>query len=351
MMNRNDTRTVRVGTLDIGGNHKVIIQSMTNTKTKDIEGTVAQILALEAAGCELVRLAVLDMTDALAIRQIKPRIHIPLVADIHFDYRLALEAITSGVDKIRINPGNIGSDEHVKILVDACKSKQIPIRIGINSGSIEPSILAKHGHPTPEAMIESAQYHVALLEKLDFHNIVLSLKSTNLEDTIRAYELAAEVFPYPLHLGLTEAGTAFGGTIKSSICLGILLREGLGSTIRVSLSADPVEEIKVAKEILASFGFYKKPQLISCPSCGRIQYDMIPLAIEIEKFLATLDKELTVAVMGCAVNGPGEAKEANIALCGGVQEALLYIDGVKVRKVPQKDLLSVLKQAILDYQS
>jgi (E)-4-hydroxy-3-methylbut-2-enyl-diphosphate synthase len=350
MNNRNQTRPVLVGNVQIGGNAQIVIQSMTNTKTKDVGATVDQILALETAGCQIARLAVLDMEDAKAIREIKKRVHIPLVADIHFDHRLALEAIESGVDKIRINPGNIGSDDKVQILVDACRGKHIPIRIGINSGSLEPAILAKYGHPTPEAMIESAHYHVALLEKLAFHDIVLSLKSTNLEDTIRANELAAEAFPYPLHLGLTEAGTAFGGTIKSAIGLGILIREGLGSTIRVSLSADPLEEIRVAKEILADFHLYKKPHLISCPTCGRIQYDMIPIANEIEAFLATLDKDITVAVMGCAVNGPGEAKEADIALCGGKKEALLYIDGNKVKKIREEDILATLKQAILDYK-
>jgi (E)-4-hydroxy-3-methylbut-2-enyl-diphosphate synthase len=237
----------------------------------------------------------------------------------------------------------------VEKLVKACQEHHVPIRIGINSGSIEPSILAKYKHPTPQAMVESAMYHVSLLEKWNFHDIVLSLKSTNMEDTILANELAAKTFPYPLHLGLTEAGTAFGGAIRSSIGLGILIREGLGSTLRVSLSADPVEEIPVAKEILANFQLYKKPRLVSCPTCGRIQYDMIPIAKEIESFLSTLNKDLTVAIMGCAVNGPGEAKEANIALCGGTHEALLYIDGKKIKKVKQEDLTATLKEAILNY--
>ena len=349
MIHRSQTRPVRVGGFQIGGNDRIVIQSMTNTKTKDIEATVAQVLALEKAGCELVRFAVLDATDAQAIREIKKRIHIPVVADIHFDHRLALAAIEAGVDKIRINPGNIGKEDNVRVLADACRAKHIPIRIGINSGSLEPGLLAKYGHPTPEALVESAKNHVSLLEKFDFHDIVLSLKSTSLEDTIRACELAAEVFPYPLHLGLTEAGTAFGGTIKSAIGLGAMIREGLGSTIRVSLSADPVEEIAVAKEILANFGLYQKPRLISCPTCGRIQYDMIPIAVEIEKFLALSGKNITVSVMGCAVNGPGEAKEADIALCGGRNEALLYIDGVQIRKVPQSECLDVLKKTIMEY--
>jgi (E)-4-hydroxy-3-methylbut-2-enyl-diphosphate synthase len=349
MTKRNETRSVLIGNIQIGGNDHVVIQSMTTTKTKEIENTVAQIQALQKAGCEIIRVAVLDMEDARAIREIKKHISIPIVADIHFDYRLALEAIASGVDKIRINPGNIGSDEKVKILVDACKRHHIPIRIGINSGSLEPSILAKYGHPTPEAMVESAKYHVSLLENESFHDIVLSLKSTNLEDTIHAYELASTVFPYPLHLGLTEAGTSFGGAIKSAIGLGVLLRAGLGSTIRVSLSAAPLEEIRVAKEILADVGLLRKAHLISCPTCGRTEYNMIPIAAEIEDFLSTIDQEITVAVMGCIVNGPGEAREANIALCGGKNEALLYIDGQKIRKIPQDQIVEQLKEEIIKY--
>lgn len=349
MISRNQTRPVRIGNLQLGGNDRILIQSMTNTKTRDVPATVAQIRALEKAGCEIVRVAVLHEEDADAIREIRKQICIPLVADIHFDHRLALRALEAGADKIRINPGNIGSETNVRILAEACAAQGVPIRIGINSGSLEPAVLAKFGHPTPEAMVESARNHVALLEKFGFRDIVLSLKSTNLEDTIRANELAADNFPYPLHLGLTEAGTAFGGTIKSAIGLGILIREGLGSTIRVSLSADPVEEIGVAKEILADFGMIKKPRLVSCPTCGRIQYDMIPIAVEIEKFLATVDKDLTVAVMGCAVNGPGEAREADIALCGGLDEALLFIDGVKVKKIPQNECLGELKRAIAEY--
>ena len=350
MIPRSQTRPVRVGTLPLGGNDRILIQSMTNTKTKDVPATVAQIRALENAGCEIVRVAVLHGEDADAIREIKKAIRIPLVADIHFDHRLALRALEAGADKIRINPGNIGGEANVKVLAEACAAKHVPIRIGINSGSLEPAVLAKYGHPTPEAMVESARHHVALLEKFGFFDIVLSLKSTDLEDTIRANELAADAFSYPLHLGLTEAGTAFGGTIKSAIGLGVLIREGLGSTIRVSLSADPVEEIAVAKEILADFGLFRKPRLISCPTCGRIQYDMIPIAVEIEKYLATVDKDITVAVMGCAVNGPGEAREADIALCGGLGEALLFIDGVKVKKIPQDECLGELKRAIADYR-
>jgi (E)-4-hydroxy-3-methylbut-2-enyl-diphosphate synthase len=338
-----------IGNLQMGGNDRILIQSMTTTKTKDVESTIRQIYALETAGCEIVRVAVLDMEDAKAIGLIKKLIHIPLVADIHFDYRLALEAIKHNVDKIRINPGNIGSDDHVKLVADACKAKNIPIRIGINSGSLEQSILEKYGSPTPEAMIESAKYHVGLLEKFDFYDIAISLKSTDMVSTIKAYELASEIFPYPLHLGITEAGTVVGGTIKSAAGLGVLIYKGIGSTIRVSLTADPVEEIKVAKELLSNFGLYKKPKLVSCPTCGRIQYDMIPIATEIEKFLDTIDKDITVAIMGCAVNGPGEAKGANIAIAGGKAEALLYVNGEKIKKVKQADIVETLKQAILDY--
>lgn len=349
MYTRKNVKKVKVGPLYIGGSNSVIIQSMTNTKTKDILATVSQIKALEAVGCELVRVAVLDMDDALALKEIKKQINIPLVSDIHFDYRLAIQSIDSGVDKIRINPGNIGSDENIKKVVDKCKEKNIPIRIGINSGSIEKHILEEYGSPTPEAMVESARYHVRLLEKYGFHEIIISIKSSNVLDTIKANELAARTFEYPLHLGVTEAGTDFSGTISSSIGLGILLNQGIGSTIRVSLTASPVEEIKVAKEILSNFGLYKKPKLVSCPTCGRIQYDMIPIVKEVEEFLNTLSKDITVAIMGCAVNGPGEAKGANIAVAGGKKEALLFIDGVKQRKIKQEDLVLELKKEILKY--
>jgi (E)-4-hydroxy-3-methylbut-2-enyl-diphosphate synthase len=349
MYTRNNVLQVKVGNLIIGGNNQVVIQSMTNTKTKNIEDTVKQILALEAVGCELVRVAVLDMEDALALGEIKSRINIPLVSDIHFDYRLALQSIDSGVDKIRINPGNIGSDDNVKLVVDKCKEFNIPIRIGINSGSIEKHILEQFGKPSPEAMVESARYHVSLLEKFGFEDIIISLKSSDVLNTVKANKLAAEVFPYPLHLGITEAGTDFSGTISSSIGLSLLLDKGIGSTIRVSLTASPIEEIRVAKEILSNFGLYKKPKLISCPTCGRIQYDMIPIAKKIEKFLDTINKDISVAIMGCAVNGPGEAKEANIAVAGGKLEALLFIDGIKKRKIKQEDLFEELKKEIIEY--
>ncbi len=346
---RNEVKAIKIGNVIIGGNNRIIIQSMTNTLTKDIKATVSQIKALEAAGCQLVRVAVLDMEDAKALKEIKKQITIPLVADIHFDYRLALEAIESGIDKIRINPGNIGNDERVQQVVEACITHNIPIRIGINSGSLEKHILETYGTPSPEAMVASAKYHVELLEKYNFNNIIISLKSSNVLDTVKANELASEVFQYPLHIGVTEAGTAFSGTISSSIGLGILLNQGIGSTIRVSLTADPVEEINVAKEILSNLGLYDKPKLISCPTCGRIQYDMIPIVTEIEAFLQTIHKKITVAIMGCIVNGPGEAKEANIAIAGGKSEALLFIDGVKKKKIPQSEIVEVLKKEILNY--
>ena len=349
MYTRENTIKIKVGNLFIGGENTVIIQSMTNTRTKDVMSTVNQIHELENAGCQIVRVAVLNMEDALALKSIKEQINIPLVADIHFDYRLALEALDAGVDKIRINPGNIGDEDKIKKVVDACNAKNVPIRIGINSGSIEKHILEEFKKPSPEAMVASAKYHVGLLEKFGFTNIIISLKSSNVQDTIKANLLAAEVFPYPLHLGVTEAGTNFGGSIASSIGLGTMLYHGIGSTIRVSLTANPVDEIKVAKEILANFKLYKKPKLVSCPTCGRIQYNMIPIASEIETFLETINKDITVAIMGCVVNGPGEAKEANIAVAGGLNEALLFIDGVKVKKVKQEDLVETLKQIIREY--
>lgn len=347
-MLREETRSVQVGNLTIGGNNHVVIQSMCNTKTKNVEATIKQINALEQAGCELVRVAVFDKEDAYAIKEIKKGIHIPLVADIHFDYRLALIAIESGIDKVRINPGNIGSIEKVKAVVDACKEKHIPIRIGVNGGSLEKEILEKYGEPTPEGMIESAMKHVKILEDLDFHDIVISLKSSNTMLTIKAYELASKTFPYPLHVGVTEAGTALGGTIKSSLGIGTLLYEGIGNTIRVSLSDDPVEEIKVAKILLKELGLLKGvPTLVSCPTCGRIQYDLIPIAKEMEDFLKDIHLDITVAIMGCAVNGPGEARHADIGIAGGVGEGLLIKHGEIVKRVKQEDMVQTLKDEIL----
>lgn len=295
----------------------------------------------------MVRVACLDIEDAKAIKEIKKRIHIPIVADIHFDYKIALEAIESGVDKIRINPGNIGDEDRVKKVVESCKIHKIPIRIGVNGGSLEKDLLVD-GRPTAKGMVESARRHIEILEKLNFYDICLSLKASDLDLCIEAYEEASKAFDYPLHLGITEAGTAFSGTIKSSIGLGTLLRQGIGDTMRVSLSDNPVEEIKVAKEILKDCNLYNKsPRLISCPTCGRTQIDLIPIAKEVEEFLQGIDKDITVAVMGCAVNGPGEAKNADIGIAGGIKEGLLFKKGQIIKKVEQEKIVSVLKEEIM----
>lgn len=347
-MNRNETRKIMVGNVQIGGQNKVVIQSMCNTKTKDVDETVKQILELEKAGCEIIRVACLDMEDAKAIKQIKERINIPIVADIHFDYKIALQAIESGVDKVRINPGNIGSKDRVKAVVDKCKENKIPIRIGVNAGSLEKDLLEKYGKPTAKAMVESAKRHIDILEELDFKDYLLSLKASNLDLCIEAYEEAAKTFNCPLHLGITESGTEFSGTIKSSIGLGYMLRNGIGDTIRVSLSDDPVKEIKVAKEILKDCDLYKNlPTLVACPTCGRTQIDLIPIAKEMEEFLQTIDSNITVAVMGCAVNGPGEAREADIGIAGGIKEGLLFKKGEIIRKIPQDKIVEELKKEIL----
>lgn len=347
-MLRTETRSFQIGHLTMGGNNHVIIQSMCNTKTKDVEATVKQIHELEKAGCEMVRVAIFDKEDASAIADIKKQIHIPLIADIHFDYRLALLAIENGIDKIRINPGNIGSMDKVKAVVEACKQHHIPIRIGVNGGSLEKDILEKYGKPTAQGMIESAKKHVDILESLDFHDYAISLKSSNTLLTIEAYTLASQTFDCPLHIGVTEAGTKLGGTIKSSLGIGTLLYQGIGNTIRVSLSADPVEEIKVAKTLLKELELIDHvPTLVSCPTCGRIQYDLIPVANEIEDFLNTIHVDITVAIMGCAVNGPGEAKHADIGIAGGVKEGLLIKKGEVIKKVKQEDMVQVLKDEIL----
>ena len=347
-MLRTETRSFQIGHLTMGGNNHVIIQSMCNTKTKDVEATVKQIHELEKAGCEMVRVAIFDKEDASAIADIKKQIHIPLIADIHFDYRLALLAIENGIDKIRINPGNIGSMDKVKAVVEACKQHHIPIRIGVNGGSLEKDILEKYGKPTAQGMIESAKKHVDILESLDFHDYAISLKSSNTLLTIEAYTLASQTFDCPLHIGVTEAGTKLGGTIKSSLGIGTLLYQGIGNTIRVSLSADPVEEIKVAKTLLKELELIDHvPTLVSCPTCGRIQYDLIPVANEIEDFVNTIHADITVAIMGCAVNGPGEAKHADIGIAGGVKEGLLIKKGEVIKKVKQEDMVQVLKDEIL----
>ena len=345
MMQRESSRPVNVGPYQLGGNQKVYIQSMTNTYTKDVESTVKQIKQLTDAGCEIVRVAVLDMVDAKALGDIKKQISIPLVADIHFDYRLALEAIHQGVDKIRLNPGNIPKREHVMEVVEACKAKHIPIRIGVNSGSL-PNRMA----PTAENMVETARHHVEILESMGFYDIVLSLKATDMKLMIEAYRLAAKTFPYPLHLGVTEAGTAFSGAIKSAMGIGILLAEGIGSTIRVSLTDNPVLEIQAAKEILKNLGLKDKvPNLISCPTCGRIQYDMIDIAKRIEQYLLKVNKTINVAIMGCAVNGPGEAKHADIGIAGGKGEAILFRHGQIIKKIKESEVYDVLVEEINNF--
>lgn len=346
-MKRNQTRSVMVGDIQIGGNDNVVIQSMTTTKPSDVDKTVEQINRLVEAGCQIVRVSCPTIEDAKAIKEIKKQVSCPIVADIHFNYLIALEAIESGVDKIRINPGNIGNDERVEAVVNACKEKHIPIRIGVNAGSLEKHILDKYGYPTWEGMIESAKYHVDLLEKLDFHDIVISLKASSLDMAIKAYEEASEMFDYPLHVGITESGTGFGGTIKSSIGIGILLNQGIGNTIRVSISEDPVEEIKVAREILKDLNLITDmPTLISCPTCGRIAVDMFPIVHEIEDFLQTIKAPIKVSVLGCAVNGPGEAKEADIGIACARGEGLLFRHGVQIEKVKEELLVDRLKAEI-----
>lgn len=347
-MKRINTRKIMVRDVQIGGQDKVVIQSMCNTKTKNIKETVKQILELEKAGCEIIRVACLDLEDAKAIKEIKKSIHIPIVADIHFDYKIALQAIEAGVDKVRINPGNIGTKDRVKAVVDKCKEKHIPIRIGVNAGSLEKDLLEKYGKPTAKAMIESAKRHIDILEELDFKDYLLSLKASNLDLCIEAYEEAAKTFDCPLHLGITESGTEFSGTIKSSIGLGYMLRNGIGDTLRVSLSDDPIKEIKVAKEILKDCNLYKNvPTLVACPTCGRTQIDLIPIAKEVEKFLENINSDITVAVMGCAVNGPGEAREADIGIAGGIKEGLLFKKGEIIKKIPQNEIVEELKKEII----
>ena len=346
-MNRTQTRSVKVGNLEIGNNNHVIIQSMCNIETKKALEVATQINQLEKMGCELIRVSCMDMQDAQAIKEIKKHIHIPIVADIHFDYRLALACIESGVDKIRLNPGNIGSKENVKKVVEACKEKNIPIRIGINGGSLEKDIHEKYGRPTAQGMIESAKRHVQILEDLGFYNTVLSFKSSDPLLCIEAYRLAAQTFDYPLHLGVTEAGTTMTSAIKSSLALGTLLMEGIGNTIRISVNGSPEKEIPIVKELLKDCGLIDNvPNLIACPTCGRTQWDMEPAVNEIEAYLQTVKKNVTVAIMGCAVNGPGEAKHADIAIAGGKSEGLLIKRGQIIEKLKQDQIVSRLKEEI-----
>ena len=340
------TKQLTVGGLALGGGAPVSIQSMCNTKTEDVAATVAQIHRLEEAGCEIVRVTVPTMEAALAISAIREQIHIPLVADIHFDHRLAIEAAERGVDKIRINPGNIGGEENVKAVAEVCRRRHIPIRIGVNGGSLEKELLAKHGGVTAEALVESAMGHVALLNRYDFDDICLSVKSSNVPVNMAAYRLLAERTDYPLHLGVTEAGTPSMGVIKSAMGIGGLLCLGIGDTMRVSLTADPVEEIYAAKKILRSAGLRKGVNLISCPTCGRTAYNMIPLVEELERRLADCEKDITVAVMGCVVNGPGEASHADVGIAGGKGEGLLFAHGKILRRLPEEQLLSALLEEI-----
>ena len=341
------TRQIMVGDVPVGGGAPVSIQSMCSTRTDDISATVDQIHQLEAAGCEIVRVAVPDMAAAKAVGAIKSRIHIPLVADIHFDYRLALECAGQGVDKIRINPGNIGSRERVKAVVEACRGGNIPIRIGVNGGSLEKELRKKYGGVTAEALVESALGHVALLEEFDFHDICISVKCSSVPVNIAAYRLLSERCDYPLHLGVTEAGTPAMGLLKSAMGIGGLLCMGIGDTIRVTLTADPVEEIAAARQILQAAGLRQEgPNLIACPTCGRTRIDLIPMAQEVERRLAGCTKPITVAVMGCAVNGPGEAAGADVGIAGGDGEGLLFAHGKVLRKVPQEKLVDELMREI-----
>ena len=341
------TKQITVGGVALGGGAPVTIQSMCNTKTEDAAATAAQIQALEDAGCEIVRVTVPTMEAARAISAIKERISIPLVADIHFDHRLAVEAAVRGADKIRINPGNIGGEENIKAVVDACRARRIPIRIGVNGGSLEKALLAKYGKVTPEALVESAMGHIRLLEKFDFTDICVSVKSSDVPLNMAAYRLLHERVDYPLHLGVTEAGTPSMGLIKSAIGIGGLLCEGIGDTIRVSLTADPVEEVYAARRILQACGIRRSGvNLVSCPTCGRTGYNMIPIAEELEKRLAGCSKKITVAVMGCVVNGPGEASAADIGIAGGEGEGLIFRKGKVLYKVPQEKLVDALLKEI-----
>lgn len=344
---KRQTKKIKLGNIYIGGDSEITVQSMLNVPASDVEGSVKQAVELEKAGCEIIRAAVPNMNAVKLIPALKEAVSVPIVADIHFDYRLALEAAAAGVDKIRINPGNIGSDDRVKEVVKACRLHNIPIRIGVNSGSLEKEILAKYGHPTPQALCESALYHASLLEKFDFDDIVLSMKSSSVPFMVEAYELAAEQCNYPLHLGVTEAGTQRMGIIKSAAGLGALLLKGIGDTIRVSLTDDPVNEVRAAKDILKALEIRKGGiKFVSCPTCGRTSIDLISLAKEVEKRLESCDKNITVAVMGCAVNGPGEAREADIGIAGGNGNGLIFKKGEIVKKVSEDKLLDELMAEI-----
>ncbi|MBL4934898.1 flavodoxin-dependent (E)-4-hydroxy-3-methylbut-2-enyl-diphosphate synthase [Clostridium sp. YIM B02515] len=346
-MDRRNTKKIKLGNIYVGGDSPITIQSMTNTDTRNISATVSQIIALEEAGCDIIRCAVPDIEASEALEKIIKQVHIPVVADIHFDYRLALSAIKSGVSALRINPGNIGTKERVKAVAEAAKEKNIPIRIGVNSGSVEKDILSKYGNVCPEALVESALKHVNILEDLNFYDIAISIKSSNVLQMIDSYRLISKKVEYPLHVGVTESGTIWRGTIKSSVGIGTLLCEGIGDTIRVSLTGDPVEEVKVGKEILKSIGLLDSGvEFISCPTCGRTQIDLIKIAKEVEEKVSKLDKKIKIAVMGCAVNGPGEAREADIGIAGGNGEGLIFKKGEIIKKVKEENLVEELLKEI-----
>ncbi len=346
-MERRITRTVKAGNVEIGSGSKITVQSMLNVLAHDIEGNVAQAVELEKAGCEIVRLTVPDIEAVKTLYAVKNAVKIPVVADIHFDYKCALESVAAGVDKIRINPGNIGSDDRIKAVADACRQKNIPIRIGVNSGSLEKDLLKKYGHVTPEALCESALRHASLLEKFDFNDIVISIKSSDVPTMVAAYRLVAQQCDYPLHLGVTEAGTRHMGMLKSAAGIGALLLDGIGDTIRVSLTADPVSEVAAGFDILKAVGIKKDcPQIVSCPTCGRTKIDLISLAEKVERELANVHKPIKVAVMGCAVNGPGEAKEADIGVAGGDGYGLIFKHGEILKKVPENKIVEELLKEI-----
>ncbi len=348
MINRRRTSAVKCGDIFIGGDNDIVIQSMTNTKTSDVVSTVNQILQLEKEGCQMVRVSVPDKDSAKAISKIKEKIHIPLVADIHFDYMLALESIENGIDKLRINPGNIGEDERVRQVAIKAKQYNVPIRIGVNMGSLEKNIQEKYGR-TPKAMVESALYNIRLLEKYDFNDIIVSLKASEIETMIESYESFAQISDYPLHLGVTEAGTLRGGTVKSAMGIGHLLLNGIGDTIRVSLTADPVEEIPVAKMILQNIGYKFGAVVVSCPTCARTNIDIINLANKVEEATKRIKKDIKIAVMGCIVNGPGEAKDADIGIAGGKGEALFFANGKSLKKVKEENIVSELLRMIDEF--
>ena len=346
-MEKRISRVVYAGNVPIGGGHPVTVQSMLNVPASDVEGNVRQAVELERAGCEIIRVAIPNAEAVRLVDAIKSAVSIPLVADIHFDYRLALECAAAGVDKIRINPGNIGDEDRVKAVADACRARNIPIRIGVNSGSLEKDILTRYGHPTAEALRDSALYHASLLEKYDFSDIVLSIKSSDVPTMVAAYEATAAACDYPLHLGVTETGTAFMGTIKSSIGIGSLLLRGIGDTIRVSLTAPPIEEVRAGRAILGAAGCRRdEPRLVACPTCGRTAIDLIGIATEVERRLSSVHRPITVAVMGCIVNGPGEAREADIGLAGGDGKAVLFRHGEILRTVNESDAVDALMDEI-----